>query len=216
MPVVMSGITTMIGGGTGPAAGTNATCLAGPWRIQKLPRAAEELLTYHKERAGGGHAPDIIKVFGEDYVLPSSTNPTRSYTVNTVDEHLDMLMVCHHLDPGIPEDVAFAESRIRKETIAAEDILHDLGAFSMIASDSQTVGRVGEVIIRTWQMATLRPSSNAPRGLSRGVELALHRGLRGLRGLRVSDGCLKKSGRLAHFNLKKGGEITRDTARGLD
>jgi urease subunit alpha len=109
--------------------------------------------TYHTEGAGGGHAPDIIKACGLANVLPSSTNPTRPYTVNTVDEHLDMLMVCHHLDPNIPEDVAFADSRIRKETIAAEDILHDLGAFSMIASDSQAMGRVGEVIIRTWQTA---------------------------------------------------------------
>jgi urease subunit alpha len=109
--------------------------------------------TYHTEGAGGGHAPDIIKACGEDYVLPSSTNPTRPYTINTIDEHLDMLMVCHHLDPNIAEDVAFAESRIRKETIAAEDILHDLGAFSMIASDSQAMGRVGEVITRTWQTA---------------------------------------------------------------
>jgi urease subunit alpha len=109
--------------------------------------------TYHTEGAGGGHAPDIIKACGEANVLPSSTNPTRPYTVNTVDEHLDMLMVCHHLDPGIAEDVAFAESRIRRETIAAEDILHDLGAFSMIASDSQAMGRVGEVIICTWQTA---------------------------------------------------------------
>ena len=109
--------------------------------------------TYHTEGAGGGHAPDIIKAAGEDNVLPSSTNPTRPYTINTIDEHLDMLMVCHHLDAGIPEDVAFAESRIRRETIAAEDILHDLGAFSMIASDSQAMGRVGEVIIRTWQTA---------------------------------------------------------------
>ena len=109
--------------------------------------------TYHTEGAGGGHAPDIIRACGEAHVLPSSTNPTRPYTVNTVDEHLDMLMVCHHLDAGIPEDVAFADSRIRRETIAAEDILHDLGAFSMIASDSQAMGRVGEVIIRTWQTA---------------------------------------------------------------
>ena len=109
--------------------------------------------TYHTEGAGGGHAPDIIKACGEANVLPSSTNPTRPYTVNTVDEHLDMLMVCHHLDPNIPEDVAFADSRIRRETIAAEDILHDLGAFSMIASDSQAMGRVGEVICRTWQTA---------------------------------------------------------------
>jgi len=109
--------------------------------------------TYHTEGAGGGHAPDIIKACGETNVLPSSTNPTRPYTVNTIDEHLDMLMVCHHLDPKIAEDVAFAESRIRKETIAAEDILHDLGAFSMIASDSQAMGRVGEVICRTWQTA---------------------------------------------------------------
>ncbi|MCB1809668.1 MAG: urease subunit alpha, partial [Candidatus Competibacteraceae bacterium] len=109
--------------------------------------------TYHTEGAGGGHAPDIIKACGEANVLPSSTNPTRPYTINTVDEHLDMLMVCHHLDPNIPEDVAFADSRIRRETIAAEDILHDLGAFSMIASDSQAMGRVGEVISRTWQTA---------------------------------------------------------------
>jgi urease subunit alpha len=109
--------------------------------------------TYHTEGAGGGHAPDIIKVCGEANVLPSSTNPTRPYTVNTLDEHLDMLMVCHHLDPAIAEDIAFAESRIRRETIAAEDILHDLGAFSMISSDSQAMGRVGEVIIRTWQTA---------------------------------------------------------------
>jgi urease subunit alpha len=109
--------------------------------------------TYHTEGAGGGHAPDIIKACGVAHVLPSSTNPTRPYTINTIDEHLDMLMVCHHLDPGIAEDVAFAESRIRRETIAAEDILHDLGAFSMIASDSQAMGRVGEVITRSWQTA---------------------------------------------------------------
>ncbi len=108
---------------------------------------------FHTEGAGGGHAPDIIKICGERHVLPSSTNPTRPYTVNTLEEHLDMLMVCHHLDKSIPEDVAFAESRIRRETIAAEDILHDLGAFSIIASDSQAMGRVGEVIIRTWQTA---------------------------------------------------------------
>lgn len=232
---LMSGVTTMLGGGTGPATGTNATtCTPGPWNIHRMLQAAEDLPmnlgflgkgnaslpvpleeqvaagvmglklhedwgttpaaidnclsvaekedvqvaihtdtlnesgfvedtlaafkgraihTYHTEGAGGGHAPDIIKACGEDYVLPSSTNPTRPYTVNTIDEHLDMLMVCHHLDPNIPEDVAFAESRIRKETIAAEDILHDLGAFSMIASDSQAMGRVGEVIIRTWQTA---------------------------------------------------------------
>ena len=232
---LMSGITTMLGGGTGPATGTNATtCTPGPWHIQRMLQAAEGLPmnlgflgkgnaslplalaeqveagaiglklhedwgttpaaidnclnvadqydvqvaihtdtlnesgfvedtiaafkgraihTYHTEGAGGGHAPDIIKVCGEANVLPSSTNPTRPYTVNTIDEHLDMLMVCHHLDPGIPEDVAFAESRIRRETIAAEDILHDLGAFSMISSDSQAMGRVGEVITRTWQTA---------------------------------------------------------------
>jgi urease subunit alpha len=108
---------------------------------------------FHTEGAGGGHAPDIIKVVGEEHVIPSSTNPTRPYTVNTLEEHLDMLMVCHHLDKSIPEDVAFAESRIRKETIAAEDILHDMGAFSIIASDSQAMGRVGEVLIRTWQTA---------------------------------------------------------------
>jgi urease subunit alpha len=232
---LMSGVTTMLGGGTGPATGTNATtCTPGPWNIQRMLQAAEELPmnlgflgkgnasmpdplaeqieagamglklhedwgttpaaidacltvadsydvqvaihtdtlnesgfventiaafkgraihTYHTEGAGGGHAPDIIKACGQSNVLPSSTNPTRPYTVNTVDEHLDMLMVCHHLDPNIPEDVAFAESRIRRETIAAEDILHDLGAFSMIASDSQAMGRVGEVICRTWQTA---------------------------------------------------------------
>ena len=232
---LMSGVTTMIGGGTGPATGTNATtCTPGPWNIHNmlqsldafpmnfgllgkgnasLPEALEEQVragamglklhedwgttpaaidcclsvadrfdvqvaihtdtlnesgfvedtfaafksrtihTYHTEGAGGGHAPDIIKACGEANILPSSTNPTRPYTVNTVDEHLDMLMVCHHLDPGIAEDVAFAESRIRRETIAAEDILHDLGAFSMISSDSQAMGRVGEVIIRTWQTA---------------------------------------------------------------
>ncbi len=230
-----SGVTTMIGGGTGPATGTNATtCTPGPRHIQQmlsaldgfamnfgllgkgnasLPSALEEQVragamglklhedwgttpaaidccldvaerfdvqvaihtdtlnesgfvedtfaafkgrtihTYHTEGAGGGHAPDIIKACGLSNVLPSSTNPTRPYTVNTVDEHLDMLMVCHHLDPSIPEDVAFAESRIRRETIAAEDILHDLGAFSMISSDSQAMGRVGEVVIRTWQTA---------------------------------------------------------------
>ncbi len=232
---LMSGVTSMIGGGTGPATGTNATtCTPGPWHLGKmlqaaeafpmnlgflgkgnasLPAALEEQVlagamglklhedwgttpaaidnclniaekydvqvaihtdtlnesgfvedtlaafkgrvihTYHTEGAGGGHAPDIIKACGEANVLPSSTNPTRPYTVNTVDEHLDMLMVCHHLDPNIAEDVAFADSRIRKETIAAEDILHDLGAFSMISSDSQAMGRVGEVITRTWQTA---------------------------------------------------------------
>ena len=111
------------------------------------------IATFHTEGAGGGHAPDIIRLCGEKNVLPSSTNPTMPYTVNTVDEHLDMLMVCHHLDQAIPEDVAFAESRIRKETIAAEDILHDMGAFSMMSSDSQAMGRVGEVVIRTWQTA---------------------------------------------------------------
>ncbi len=232
---LMSGITTMLGGGTGPATGTNATtCTPGPWNIHRMLQAADELPmnlgfmgkgngslpealeeqliagamglklhedwgttpasidnclsvaekhdvqvaihtdtlnesgfvedtlaafkgrvihTYHTEGAGGGHAPDIIKAAGEANVLPSSTNPTRPYTINTVDEHLDMLMVCHHLDPNIAEDVAFAESRIRRETIAAEDILHDLGAFSMISSDSQAMGRVGEVITRTWQTA---------------------------------------------------------------
>jgi urease subunit alpha len=225
----------MLGGGTGPAAGTRATtCTPGPWHIARMLQAAEAfpinlgffgkgnaslpealveqvragacglklhedwgttpaaidcclrvaddldiqvlihtdtlnesgfventiaafkgrtIHTFHTEGAGGGHAPDIIKVCGEANVLPSSTNPTRPFTVNTLDEHLDMLMVCHHLDPRIPEDVAFAESRIRRETIAAEDILHDLGAFSMISSDSQAMGRVGEVIIRTWQTA---------------------------------------------------------------
>ena len=232
---LMSGITTMLGGGTGPATGTLATtCTPGPWHIASMLAAAEAfpmnlgffgkgnaslpepleeqvvagaiglklhedwgttpaaidnclavadkmdvqvaihtdtlnesgfveasvaafkgrtIHTFHTEGAGGGHAPDIIKVAGLPNVLPSSTNPTRPYTVNTIAEHLDMLMVCHHLDPGIAEDVAFAESRIRKETIAAEDILHDLGAFSMMASDSQAMGRVGEVILRTWQTA---------------------------------------------------------------
>jgi urease subunit alpha len=230
-----SGITTMLGGGTGPAAGTAATtCTPGPWHLGRILEAAEGLPVnlgffgkgnasdprglvemveagacglklhedwgttpaaidtclgvaeqldiavaihtdtlnesgfvedtiaafkgrnihaFHTEGAGGGHAPDIIKLCGLPNVLPSSTNPTRPFTVNTVDEHLDMLMVCHHLDPRIPEDVAFAESRIRRETIAAEDILHDLGAFSMMSSDSQAMGRVGEVIIRTWQTA---------------------------------------------------------------
>ena len=232
---LMSGVTTMFGGGTGPATGTNATtCTPGPWHIARMLEAAEGLPmnlgfmgkgnaslpgalveqvkagaiglklhedwgttpaaidcclsvadehdvqvaihtdtlnesgfvettikafkgrtihSFHTEGAGGGHAPDILKVVGEGNVLPSSTNPTRPYTVNTVDEHLDMLMVCHHLDPSIAEDVAFAESRIRRETIAAEDILHDLGAISMISSDSQAMGRVGEVILRTWQTA---------------------------------------------------------------
>jgi urease subunit alpha len=230
-----SGVATLIGGGTGPATGTNATtCTPGPWNIQRMLQAAEGLPlnfgflgkgnasaaeplreqvaagamglklhedwgttpaaidcaltvadeydvqvaihtdtlneagfvqdsieafkgrtihTYHTEGAGGGHAPDIIRVCGEPNCLPSSTNPTMPFTVNTLDEHLDMLMVCHHLDPEIPEDVAFAESRIRAETIAAEDILHDLGAISMMSSDSQAMGRVGEVIIRTWQTA---------------------------------------------------------------
>ncbi|OEE59816.1 urease subunit alpha [Enterovibrio norvegicus] len=230
-----SGVTTMVGGGTGPATGTNATtCTPGPWNIHRmlqsldafpmnfgllgkgnasLPESLEEQVaagacglklhedwgstpaaidncmsvaeatdvqvaihtdtlnecgfveetlaaigdrvihTYHTEGAGGGHAPDIIKAAGLANVLPSSTNPTRPYTVNTVDEHLDMLMVCHHLSPAIAEDIAFAESRIRRETIAAEDLLHDLGAFSMISSDSQAMGRVGEVVIRTWQTA---------------------------------------------------------------
>ncbi|NCR39715.1 MAG: urease subunit alpha [Microcystis aeruginosa W13-11] len=232
---IASGITTMIGGGTGPATGTNATtCTPGEWNIYRMLEAAEAfpmnlgflgkgnssqpeglaeqvkagviglklhedwgttpaaidtclsvadkydvqvaihtdtlneagfveatiaafknrvIHTYHTEGAGGGHAPDIIKVCGEMNVLPSSTNPTRPYTTNTLEEHLDMLMVCHHLDRSIPEDVAFAESRIRRETIAAEDILHDLGAFSIISSDSQAMGRVGEVVIRTWQTA---------------------------------------------------------------
>jgi len=232
---LMAGVTTMLGGGTGPATGTNATtCTPGPWNLHRMLEAAEDLPmnlgflgkgnasrpeplteqvragaiglklhedwgttpasidncltvaenedvqvaihtdtlnesgfvehtlaamggrtihTYHTEGAGGGHAPDIIKAAGFTNVLPSSTNPTRPYTVNTVDEHIDMLMVCHHLSPSIAEDVAFAESRIRRETIAAEDILHDLGAFSMIASDSQAMGRVGEVITRTWQTA---------------------------------------------------------------
>ena len=232
---LMSGVTTMLGGGTGPATGTFATtCTPGPWHIHRMLEAADAfpmnlgflgkgnaslmpplveqveagaiglklhedwgttpaaidaalkvadkmdvqiaihtdtlnesgfvevtlaaiggrtIHTYHTEGAGGGHAPDIIKACGEPNVLPSSTNPTRPYTVNTIDEHLDMLMVCHHLDPAIAEDIAFAESRIRRETIAAEDILHDLGAFSMLSSDSQAMGRVGEVIIRTWQTA---------------------------------------------------------------
>ena len=241
---LMSGVTTMIGGGTGPATGTFATtCTPGPWHIQRmlqsidaypmnigllgkgnasLPAGLREQVdagaiglklhedwgttpaaidcclgvadetdtqvaihtdtlnesgfvettlaafkgrtihTYHTEGAGGGHAPDIIRACGESNVLPSSTNPTRPFTVNTLDEHLDMLMVCHHLDASIAEDIAFAESRIRRETIAAEDILHDLGAFSMLSSDSQAMGRVGEVIIRTWQTAD---KMKAQRGL---------------------------------------------------
>jgi urease subunit alpha len=232
---IAAGMTTLVGGGTGPATGTAATtCTPGPWHLARMlqaaeglpvniafagkgnasqPQALEEMLragasclklhedwgttpaaidnclsvadrfdvqvmihtdtlnesgfvedtiaafkgrtihAFHTEGAGGGHAPDIIKVAGLANVLPSSTNPTRPYTANTLDEHLDMLMVCHHLDSSIPEDVAFAESRIRKETIAAEDILHDLGALSMMSSDSQAMGRVGEVIIRTWQTA---------------------------------------------------------------
>lgn len=232
---LMSGVTTMLGGGTGPATGTFATtCTPGPWHIHRMLQAADAfpmnlgflgkgnvslpgplteqveagviglklhedwgttpaaidnclnvaedmdvqvaihsdtlnesgfvettiaafkdrtIHTFHTEGAGGGHAPDIIKAAGYANVLPSSTNPTRPFTVNTIDEHLDMLMVCHHLDPAIAEDIAFAESRIRRETIAAEDILHDLGAFSMMSSDSQAMGRVGEVIIRTWQAA---------------------------------------------------------------
>jgi urease subunit alpha len=123
------------------------------WNRPSTPFKGRTIHAFHTEGAGGGHAPDIIKVCGLDNILPSSTNPTRPYTVNTVAEHLDMLMVCHHLDARIPEDIAFAESRIRKETIAAEDILHDMGAFSIIASDSQAMGRVGEVLIRTWQTA---------------------------------------------------------------
>jgi urease subunit alpha len=230
-----AGITTLLGGGTGPATGTNATtCTPGPWNIHRMLQAAEgfpinlgflgkgnssaaaplreqieagaiglklhedwgttpasidcalsvaedydvqvaihtdtlneagfiqdsidafkgrTIHTYHTEGAGGGHAPDIIKVCGEPNCLPSSTNPTMPFTINTLDEHLDMLMVCHHLDPNIPEDIAFAESRIRAETIAAEDVLHDLGAISMMSSDSQAMGRIGEVVIRTWQTA---------------------------------------------------------------
>lgn len=239
-----NGITTLIGGGTGPATGTNATtCTPGIWNIEKFLEASEELPvnigilgkgnaslpgaleeqikagamglklhedwgstpaaidnclavadkydvqvaihtdtlneagfvedtikafkgrtihTYHTEGAGGGHAPDILKACGQLNVLPSSTNPTRPYTINTIDEHLDMLMVCHHLDPAIPEDIAFAESRIRRETIAAEDILHDLGALSMISSDSQAMGRVGETITRCWQTASKMKSQRGP------------------------------------------------------
>jgi urease subunit alpha len=241
-----SGITTMIGGGTGPAAGTSATtCTPGPWHIHSMllsaegfpvnlgflgkgnvsvPEPAREQIaagaiglklhedwgttpaaidnclrvadeldvqvaihtdtlnesgfleatiaaiggrtihTFHTEGAGGGHAPDIIKIASHENVLPSSTNPTRPYTINTVDEHLDMLMVCHHLDPRIAEDIAFAESRIRRETIAAEDILHDMGALSMMSSDSQAMGRVGEVIIRTWQTAHKMRETRGPLG----------------------------------------------------
>ncbi|WP_114011739.1 urease subunit alpha [Cohaesibacter intestini] len=247
---LMSGITTMLGGGTGPAHGTLATtCTPGPWHIARMieaadafpmnlafagkgnashPKALEEMLlggaaalklhedwgttpaaidtcltvadaydvqvmihtdtlnesgfvestvdafkgrtihAFHTEGAGGGHAPDIIKICGMDNVIPSSTNPTRPYTANTVAEHLDMLMVCHHLDANIPEDVAFAESRIRKETIAAEDILHDMGAFSIISSDSQAMGRVGEVIIRTWQTADKMKKQRGPLNLEKG------------------------------------------------
>ncbi|MDC7716185.1 urease subunit alpha [Vogesella sp. DC21W] len=241
---LMSGVTTMIGGGTGPATGTNATtCTPGPWHMAQMLKAAEAfpmnlgftgkgnaslpeplreqvragaiglklhedwgttpaaidnclsvademdvqvaihtdtlneggfieatlaafkgrtIHTYHTEGAGGGHAPDIIKACGQRNVLPSSTNPTRPFTVNTIDEHLDMLMVCHHLDPAIAEDVAFAESRIRRETIAAEDILHDLGAFAMMSSDSQAMGRVGETILRCWQTADKMKQQRGP------------------------------------------------------
>ena len=241
---LMSGVTTMIGGGTGPAAGTNATtCTPGPWYVARMLQAADALPvnigflgkgnasrpealidqitagcvglklhedwgttpaaidcclsvaeahdvqvaihtdtlnesgfvedtlaafkgraihSFHTEGAGGGHAPDIIKVCGVANVLPSSTNPTRPLTINTLDEHLDMLMVCHHLDPGIAEDVAFAESRIRRETIAAEDILHDMGAISMMSSDSQAMGRVGEVVTRTWQTAHKMKQQRGP------------------------------------------------------
>ena len=246
---IASGVTTMIGGGTGPATGTNATtCTPGAWNIARMlqaidtlplnfgflgkgnssnPEALREQVlagaaglklhedwgttpqairtcltvadeldvpvaihtdtlnesgfvedtvaafegrtihTYHTEGAGGGHAPDIIKLCGEPNVLPSSTNPTRPYTVNTVDEHLDMLMVCHHLSREVPEDVSFAESRIRAETIAAEDVLHDMGALSMMSSDSQAMGRVGEVWIRNWQTASKMKSQRGPlpRGL---------------------------------------------------
>ncbi|MBK8740133.1 MAG: urease subunit alpha [Betaproteobacteria bacterium] len=152
---LMSGVTTMLGGGTGPATGTFATtCTPGPWHLARMLQAADAFpMNLGFLGKGNGHAPDIIKVCGEPNVLPSSTNPTRPFTVNTLDEHLDMLMVCHHLDASIAEDIAFAESRIRRETIAAEDILHDLGAFSMISSDSQAMGRVGEVILRCWQTA---------------------------------------------------------------
>nr|WP_289100218.1 urease subunit alpha [uncultured Halomonas sp.] len=241
---LMSGVTTMLGGGTGPATGSNATtCTPGEWHIGKMLQAVDDLPmnigllgkgnaslpegleaqleagamglklhedwgttpasidtclsvaekydvqiaihtdtlnesgfvedtlaafkergihTYHTEGAGGGHAPDILTACSKEYVLPSSTNPTRPYTVNTIDEHLDMLMVCHHLDPNIPEDVAFADSRIRKESIAAEDIMHDLGAISMIASDSQAMGRVGEMITRTWQTAHKMKQQRGP------------------------------------------------------
>jgi urease subunit alpha len=241
---ISAGITTMIGGGTGPATGTFATtCTPGPWYIERMLQAAEgypinlgflgkgnasrpeplreqihagalglklhedwgttpatidcsltvaeetdtqvalhtdtlnesgfvedsiaalknrAIHAYHSEGAGGGHAPDIIKICGEPNVLPSSTNPTRPFTVNTLDEHLDMLMVCHHLDPAIAEDIAFAESRIRGETIAAEDILHDLGAISMMSSDSQAMGRIGEVILRTWQTAHKMKTQRGP------------------------------------------------------
>ena len=124
--------------------------------------AGRTIHTYHTEGAGGGHAPDIIRIAGESYVLPSSTNPTRPYTVNTLAEHLDMLMVCHHLDPAIPEDVAFADSRIRGETIAAEDVLHDLGVISMMSSDSQAMGRVHEVVMRTWQTAHKMKQQRGP------------------------------------------------------
>jgi urease subunit alpha len=190
---LMSGVTSMLGGGTGPSHGTFATtCTPGPWHMTRMIQAFDAfpvnlgisgkgnasrpaslvemnesgfvedtvkafkgrtIHAFHTEGAGGGHAPDIIKIAGLKNVLPSSTNPTRPFTRNTIDEHLDMLMVCHHLDPAIAEDLAFAESRIRKETIAAEDILHDLGALSMMSSDSQAMGRLGEVIIRTWQTA---------------------------------------------------------------
>src|SRR5215212_7970721 len=193
-----NGVTTMLGGGTGPATGTNATtCTPGAWNLARMLEAVEHwpvnfgllgkgnvsttgplveqivedtiaaiggrtIHTYHTEGAGGGHAPDIIRIAAESYVLPSSTNPTRPFTVNTISEHLDMLMVCHHLNPQVPEDVAFAESRIRPETIAAEDVLHDLGVFSMISSDSQAMGRAGEVVTRTWQTAHKMKTQRGP------------------------------------------------------
>jgi urease subunit alpha len=258
-----AGVTTLLGGGTGPAAGTAATtCTPGPWHLHRMLQAAEAfpvnlgffgkgnasdpvplreqvlagaiglklhedwgttpqaidtclrvadqfdvqvaihtdtlnesgfvettlaaigdrtIHTFHTEGAGGGHAPDIIRAAGQANVLPSSTNPTRPYTINTIDEHLDMLMVCHHLDPAIAEDVAFAESRIRRETIAAEDILHDLGVFSMMSSDSQAMGRVGEVVIRTWQTA--------------------HK-MRGQRGTLAGDGVRRDNGRVKRYVAK--------------
>ena len=300
---LMSGITSMLGGGTGPATGTNATtCTPGPWHISRMIEAADAfpmnlgfagkgnaslpgglveqieagacalklhedwgttpaaidcclsvaddhdvqvmihsdtlnesgfvedtiaafkgrtIHAFHTEGAGGGHAPDIMKVAGLKNVLPSSTNPTRPFTVNTLDEHLDMLMVCHHLDSSIPEDLAFAESRIRKETIAAEDILHDLGALSMMSSDSQAMGRIGEVIIRTWQtadkMKRQRGSAPGRRRQRQPARQALHRQVHhqpGHRARRVAPHRLRRSRQARRSRAVVAGLLRRQARHG--